>query len=95
MKQPLQSNTIKQGSKRFEAYPNPTNSKYAIIGSSETGAASIVVSDLLGHNIQTRQHDFSNSSTLMLDLSDQAAGIFLVKILTADGSVTVLKMVRK
>ncbi len=68
----------------FAIYPNPsTGNFYVDLGTSQA-AVSIIITDLYGKLIQSKQ--FEDSANLNINI-DEAAGIYLLNIITEDKKV--------
>jgi uncharacterized repeat protein (TIGR01451 family) len=76
----------------FTAYPNPTNDFITIaLKNNAEVIDSITVTDLLGKTVQTQTVD---NPTTVIDLSNVAKGMYLVKV-TANGVAKVLKVIKQ
>jgi hypothetical protein len=70
-------------------YPNPTSGKFNIEFSQETESTTVEVLNLMGKVILSEK---ATTSKITLDLSNEAKGIYLVKV-TTNGTTTIEKVV--
>jgi hypothetical protein len=69
----------------FKLYPNPTNGQVKLeLGTSVAGSADILVSNALGQEILRKTVRASDGKTIVLDLNGNAAGLYLIKVITPD-----------
>lgn len=76
---------VKIGGDAISVYPNPVESELRVSGD----CASIEVYDFAGQKVA------AVNGASVVDMSDFAAGIYLVKVVTADGKSVVKKIVKK
>jgi len=73
------------GKHRVLLYPNPTSGRIYLQLELETySAVETSVLDILGRSVHFQQHGMLQQGTLVLDISDQPAGMYLVQIRLRD-----------
>jgi hypothetical protein len=75
----------------FQLYPNPTDGICRVRGEALAGAT-VRVYDVLG---RMRQQQTLNADTDVIDLSDQAAGVYVLRLETIDGRRAVLRLLKR
>ncbi len=79
------------GSLVFQVYPNPTDGICHVRGEAMAGAT-VRVYDVLG---RMRQQQTLNADTDLIDLSDQASGVYVLCVETVDGRRAVLRLLKR
>jgi Secretion system C-terminal sorting domain len=74
----------------FELCPNPTSEGFTIALSANGSGASISVSDLTGRMMY---QSITTSSSIKIETSGWAAGVYLCRVVWGDGTVVVKKVV--
>lgn len=75
----------------FQVYPNPTDGICRVRGEALAGAT-VRVYDVLD---RMRQQQTLNADTDLIDLSDQAAGVYVLRLETIDGRRAVLRLLKR
>ncbi|MCR4737971.1 MAG: T9SS type A sorting domain-containing protein, partial [Bacteroidales bacterium] len=75
----------------WQVYPNPTDGFCRVHGEVLAGAT-VRVYDVLG---RMRQQQTLNADTDMIDLSDQASGVYVLRIETLDGRRAILRLLKR
>lgn len=70
---------------KIQLYPNPANERVTISYPENSGETTIIIWDNKGNVLSESQHNFSNSGTKTIDLSDFASGMYLAKVATKNG----------
>ena len=79
----------------MDVFPNPTNSKVNIILKSDIKIERISITDVTGNTIYSKEYKLQEAGeSIVLDISNQTPGIYMVFIKTSDGPVY-LKLVRQ
>ena len=71
--------------------PNPTPGMLYV--SSPEGITQVTIFNLLGKIIADKQVDLSNA--LQLNLSNQASGVYVVRLLTENGKVIIRRVIKQ
>ncbi len=70
--------------------PNPAKTETELLFSNDPGTYVVTVTDMLG---QTLRREQANGMSYLLDMSNQAAGIYVVSVELADGTRKVMRLV--
>jgi hypothetical protein len=76
---------------KFAVYPNPTNGQFSIAFESTISEVEITIVDVMGKLVSTKT--YSNATTVNLEIN-QAAGVYYVRLKTAEGQQTV-KLIKR
>jgi hypothetical protein len=76
-----------------DIYPNPTNGQLFVRLNDELTASEIQIITLDGRIIHRQPAIYNGDSTMMLDLSGQQPGLYMVKIIQSDGSQSMKRVV--
>jgi hypothetical protein len=80
----------------FRVWPNPARGEFTFQLNNKTGGlAQVQISNVDGTLIQKRTVAASIGQTIKFDLSKQAAGLYLVKVITGQGVQTQRLVVQK
>jgi len=73
----------------FTLYPNPTDGQVTLdFGSAAQTAYDIAVFNTLGEKVQAAHFEMRNEQTMMLDLRNQSAGLYLIEIRSKNEKIT-------
>jgi uncharacterized repeat protein (TIGR03803 family) len=78
-------NQIKTAANTLLVYPNPTNNLFTIQSPGLSGKSSIEVYNMLGEKVYATFSQEGNGTT-QINLSGQANGLYLVKVISQDGT---------
>ena len=88
-------NNISKNPSLFTVYPNPATTELTIeLTTQEIENASMFLLDLSGKIVRNQTTTVSGTSTSTMDISSLSAGVYVLKITTANGSIT-KKVVKK
>lgn len=76
----------------LKVYPNPSNGLLTIEADQNQPISTILVSDISGKVMQQLQ---GAGSTLQVDISNYASGIYLIKVLHEDGQISQVKVMKQ
>jgi hypothetical protein len=77
------------------AYPNPTKGQFTVqLNGTTSSKANIVVTNMVGQIITQKEVKLTDGKqTMAFNISNQAEGIYLLKVVTPDGVDSTLKIV--
>ncbi len=78
----------------IKVYPNPANNTITIAASDYTYIEEIIIYDVLGNNVYTKNMMASCESTVVLNIQDLKVGLYIIKILV-DGKIVIRKFIVK
>lgn len=80
---------MEEGLSRYvRVYPNPTRGEFLVdVQLPQNTELSIVITDMLGHQINALSLHNTVGGTFRIDLSNQAAGVYFVNVTTTESSV--------
>ncbi len=80
----------------ISVFPNPTNGIFQLkITNYESGIRNVDILNILGQKVYSvENYQITKSSNYQIDLSNQPAGVYFVKVLT-DKSVQVVKLIKE
>ncbi len=87
--------TVSAAQSHILVYPNPSTGVYNIAAQNIAGNATLVVCDITGRTLDTKQHDFGVSSVTTVNLSGYATGMYFVKVTTVDGNTQIVKLLKE
>ncbi|MCC7502788.1 MAG: T9SS type A sorting domain-containing protein, partial [Flavobacteriales bacterium] len=76
------------------AFPNPTNGQVRVHIADMDGPALLEVVDQQGRRVQTRSVELTGETDLNIDLSDEAQGLYLVRLFS-EGRTAAVRLVRQ
>ena len=77
---------------QVEVYPNPASDNVAIVAPSTFRMSAIEIYDVLGNSAVHMEHDFSKMKNLQLDVSDFAAGVYTLKVVSVTGKTAYIQL---
>ncbi len=83
-----QNNIIAQGVSTIEVYPNPSEGIIFIAVPAANAQATIIITDLAGKTIETREISDNNGLPVAFDLSNVSKGIYLVRVIAGKENYT-------
>jgi hypothetical protein len=80
---------MEEGLARYvRVYPNPTRGEFLVdVQLPQNTELSIVITDMLGHQINALSLHNTVGGTFRIDLSNQAAGVYFVNVTTTESSI--------
>ncbi|HRH66452.1 MAG TPA: PKD domain-containing protein [Bacteroidia bacterium] len=79
---------------KISIYPNPSNNRFNVL-SEGSGQVTITVTDLIGQTIYSKQITANGSFTQVLDLTNESAGVYTLKLQPANGRAVTRKLVKE
>ena len=77
---------------QVEVYPNPASDNVSIVAPSTYRMSHIELNDMLENSVLNLEHDFSKMKTLQLNVSDFAAGVYMLKVVSITGKTAYIQL---
>ncbi len=83
---PNSVSSVHKNAQRLLVYPNPANTVFTIELPEQFVTATLLVTDLSGKVIQSREITGMNGKKIAMDLQNTSAGTYIVQVITSNNS---------
>jgi hypothetical protein len=88
---PASTNDLKSNKNQMSVYPNPATDKLFIVNSNPSNGNSVVINDILGRTCIA----ILNQKTETINIESLNKGIYFIKLIDANASVSITKLIKE